>query len=194
MTNFTKVAFAAFAMAFISCNNDGNDSEPSGNCESDIEWFQEGKFQSYAVKQFGFNAGTMKMTFGECTGGGRLTSRQVYGPDGALASETEDLIKEDGDFLISDVGNDGEYWAKLYKKNAALGETWSVTRLDGSIVTPEVVDTDSIVTVPAGTFHCKVYKYTTTTAINDSYIFWNDETGQIKEDAGFMTLELTEHN
>ncbi len=111
------------------------------------------------------------------------------------SSPTNNIARNiNGIYFKIDSNNNNDYFAKIYKKNATLGESWNVTRPDGSIVTHEVVDIDSLVTVPAGSFHCKVFKYTTTTAVNESFVFWNDEVGNIMEDAGFFKLELKTHN
>ena len=183
-------------LALTSCSSD--DATPttettSENCVSDIGFFQPAKTRLYNVKQFGFEAGTMRLTVGDCNGNGYTVARVTTDLAGASQTAT-DLWKQDGDFLLSDAGNDGDYFSKLYKKNAQLNETWSVTRPNGSVVTHKVIDMDSLISVPAGSFHCKVYKYNTSTAINDSYIFWNDEVGQIKEDAGFLSIELKSYN
>jgi hypothetical protein len=43
--------------------------------------------------------------------------------------------------------------------------------------------------VTAGTYTCKVLSYTNTGIINTTYIFWDDEIGQIKA-TGFGAYEL----
>ncbi len=175
-----------------SCSN--SESAAPGSCYSSIPFLESGKSFTYKSTQFGFDAGTFKFTIGACNGTGFLVSRQQFSTTGVVQSSATDLWKQDGDFLLSDSSNNGDYFSKIYKKNAALGDTWNVTRTDGSIVTHEVVDIDSLITVPAGEFHCKVFKYSTTSAINESHIFWVDDIGQIKEDAGFIINELQSYN
>ncbi|RZJ71431.1 hypothetical protein [Flavobacterium sp.] len=194
MKNFTKITLAALAAVMMSCSGDDSGSPANGSCETDVAWLQSGKFVDYKLSQFGFDAGSMKMSFGNCNGDGFVTTREMRDPNGTVVSTTSDLIFQDGNFVKNDVGSDGIDITTLYKKNAALGDIWTETRTDGRVITHEVVNMDSTVTVPAGTFHCKVYKYTTSTAANESYIFWSDEIGQIMEDAGFFKLELQNHN
>lgn len=194
MRNFTKVGLLALALGLFSCSGDDGGNPTNGNCETDVAWLQSGKFVSYRLSQFGMEGGTMKLSFGNCNGNGFVTTRQMIQMDGTVVSTSQDLVFEDGNFIKNDVGSNGGYASTLYKKNAALGDIWEETNDNGSVITHEVIDIDSTITVPAGTFNCKVYKYTSSTAINDSYIFWNDEVGQVMEDAGFFKLELKEHN
>ena len=194
MQNFTKLAGLAVFFALTSCSGDDAPAVAANNCATDIDFFHTGNFLDYEISQFGMAAGSMRMTFGECSGAGYITTREVYNAEGTLMSTSYDLLKQEGDFLLSDEGNDGDFFSKLYKKNAIVGDEWQVTRPDGSIIYHEVIATDSIVTVPAGTFECIVYKYTRSDIVNDSYIFWNDQVGNIKEDAGFFVIELQDHN
>lgn len=189
----TFLVVLSFA-TLISCGGD-DDSTSSSNCSTSIPFVQTGKSFTYSFAQFGFNVGTIKFTYGNCNGDGFLVTRETFNPEGSLLQTATDLHKQEGDFLLSDSNNNDDYFAKIYKKNAQLGDTWSVTRPDGSIVTHEVISVNEVVTVPAGTFTCKVFKYSTTTTINDSYVYWNDEVGNIKEDAdGFFLLELLSYN
>ena len=192
MKKITKFAMAFMLFGMISCSDD--DSSSTSNCTSTIPFLQPGKTFTYNLSQFGFDSGTINLAYGECNGNGFLVTRQSFDPSGVAGAIATDLYKQEGDFLLTDSNNNNDYFAKIYKKNATLGESWNVTRPDGSIVTHEVVDIDSLVTVPAGSFHCKVFKYTTTTAVNESFVFWNDEVGNIMEDAGFFKLELKTHN
>lgn len=186
------VLFLSLIVLGTSCSK--SDTAAPGSCDSSIPFLETGKTFTYKSTQFGFDAGTIKFTVGACNGTGFLVSRQQFSATGVEQTSATDLWKQDGDFLLSDSSFNGDYFSKIYKKNAVLGETWEVTRPDGSIVTHEVVDIDSLVTVPAGEFHCKVFKYSTTSAINESHIFWVDEIGQIKEDAGFIVNELQSYN
>ncbi|RZJ67196.1 MAG: hypothetical protein EOO50_06645 [Flavobacterium sp.] len=194
MRNFTKLGMIALAFGLFSCSGDDAGNPASGTCDTDALWLQSGKFVEYDLEQFGFVAGTMKLSFGDCNGNGFVTTRQMIQPDGTVASTTTDLVFQDAGFIKNDVGSNGGYASTLYKLNASLGDVWSETNDNGSVITHEVVDIDSTITVPAGTFNCKVYKYTSSTAVNESFIFWNDEVGEVMEDAGFFTLKLKEHN
>lgn len=183
----------AIASILASCSSDDS-ANPTTDCESTIPFLHEGNQLEYAMTQFGFDSGTMKMRFGACNGEGFLVTREMFNPTGDLLSTSVDLMKQDGDFLLVDSGNNGDYFSKNFKKNAALGETWVYTRSDGAVVTHEVIDIDSLITVPAGEFHCKVFKYTSSAAINESHVFWHEELGNIKEDAGFFTMELKSYH
>lgn len=197
-----KISITLFLCALfsVSCSSDSsNDSNPAaGDCTSTIPFLATGKSFTYKTTQFGFETGTLKYTVGACNGNGFLASRQVYDTNGVLsaANSGTDLWKQDGDFLATDSNNNGDYFAKIYKRNATLGETWVYTRpTDGAIITHQLVDLDSLITVPLGSYHCKVIKYTNSATINESHIFWVDDLGQIKEDAdGFFVLELTALN
>jgi major membrane immunogen (membrane-anchored lipoprotein) len=193
MKLISKMLLAFVLVGLTACSSD--DDSSSSSCSSNIPFVQTGKSFTYSISQFGFNGGTLKFTYGDCNGNGFLVTRETFDISGGLVQTATDLHKQDGDFLVTDSNNNGDYFAKIYKKNAVVGDIWSVTRPDGSIVTHEVVSVNEQVTVPAGTFTCKVFKYTTTTTVNESLVYWNDEVGNIKEDAdGFLLLELLSYN
>lgn len=194
MKNPYKLAFLALAITAFGCSSDDDGGSSSGTCESDIAWFQTGKYEKFKITQFGFDAGTMKLSFGECNGDGLLSVMEFRNTAGAVTGTVENLFWQDGAFLVNDANVDGIDFHKIYKKNAALNDTWTETDDDGAIITHTVVDTDSLITVPAGTFHCKVYLREKSDIANVSHIFWNDEIGQVMEDAEFMKLELMEYN
>lgn len=185
---------ALAAVAFGCSSSDGDGSGPSGNCNSDIEFLQAGKYQKFKVTQFGFDAGTMKLSFGECGGSGFPMTMENRSTTNALINTVNGFAWQDGAFLLTDATGDGAPFFKIYKKDAALNDTWTETDEDGATIVHTVVDVDSLITVPAGSFHCKVYHYEKSDIFNDSYIFWHDEFGQIMEDAGFVKYELMEHN
>jgi len=196
-----KKAFLLVSFIVVSSCSSSDDDAPviitppqSSTCTSTIPFFQTGKTMTYKMTQFGTVAGTLKLTVGTCNGDGFSIAREVFNTSGTLTSSATDLWKESDNFLLSDSNSNGDYFSKIYKKDAVLGETWQVLRPDGSTVYHEVVNTDVVVTVPAGTFHCVEYVYTTSSTVNESHIFWNHEVGQIKEDAGFVINELQSHN
>jgi hypothetical protein len=141
----------------VGCSGDGD--EASGdNCISDIPFVQPGKSFTVNVTQFGMEAGTISFAIGECNGSGFMVSRKTYNPSGSLTNSATDLWKQKGEFLLTDSNNNGDYFSKIYKKGAVLGDTWQVARpTDGAVISHEVIDIDSLITVPAGTFHCKVF-------------------------------------
>ncbi|OWP85161.1 MULTISPECIES: hypothetical protein [Flavobacterium] len=188
-----KLSFLCACLILVSCNKeDSKDvmSDTKGSCESSIPFLKTGKEVVFDLFTFGKKSGTMKMTFGSCNGEGFLVTRNFYNDLGELVRSSVDLMKQEGDFLLVDSDNNKDYFAKSYKKNVQLNEEWKHVRADKAVVTHKVIDLDSVIKVPAGTFHCKVFKFSTTTAINDSYIFWNDDIGNVYEDTGFFKMEL----
>ncbi|GGC77307.1 hypothetical protein GCM10011508_00920 [Flavobacterium lutivivi] len=193
MKLFNKTLFIIPALFLFSCSSDSSSS--SGNCDSDINFMQTGKILNYSLEQFGFVAGAMKLEFGACDGTGVYSlSRKYFDTSGAETGSQVDKIKIEGDYMKIDVSNSETFYERLYKKNAQLGDTWEDTKADGTIYTREVIDVDSLITVPAGSFHCKVYKQTSSNSIGENYIFWNDEYGEIMEESLFLTLKLSSHN
>ncbi|MCK7590561.1 hypothetical protein M0G43_08255 [Subsaxibacter sp. CAU 1640] len=172
-----------FASVFYSCSSDDSDSQnPSlGGCITTIPFLTSDRTMTYSVNG---NSGGAVLEFGNCDENGYYITRTIG------SSTSTDLYRQNGDFLEVDSQNNGDYFAKVYKLNSQLGESWTHTQSDGTISTHEVVSVDSTITVPAGTFNCKVFSYTTSSIINTSYIFWDDQVGQIKEDAGFFIIEL----
>lgn len=191
------IAILASFLAVGCSNDDDSNDNPADSCQSNIPFMQTGKSFTYKTTQFGFDAGTMKFSIGNCNGSGFLVSREVRDASNVLVASSSgtDLWKQEGDYILTDSNNNGDYFAKIYKKNATLNDTWQYNRpSDGAVINYTVVDLDSLITVPVGQFHCKVFKYTNSSTINDSYIFWDDQIGQIKEDAGFFQIELKAYN
>lgn len=198
MKNIYKSAFALLALAIISCGGDDDNNNPvipvTGNCTTDIPFFQTGKYAKYQLSQFGSESGTMKLTYGACGGTGLISPMEFRNTSNVVTQTVQNRMWQNGVWLMNDAKNDGIDLLKLYKKDAQLNDSWTETLADGDVVTHTVVDIDSLITVPAGSFHCKVYHYEKSDIINDSYIFWNDQYGQIMEDAGFFKIEMMEHN
>lgn len=196
MKNPYKLAFMALAVMAFGCSSDsdGDGGGGSGNCNSDITFLQTGKFQKFKISQFGFDAGTMKLTFGDCNGSnGFAMNMETRNTANTVVSDIDGWAWQDGVFMTTDATGDGAPFTKIYKKDAQLNDTWTED-YNGATIVHTVVDMDSLITVPAGSFHCKVYHYEKSDIINDSYIFWHDDIGQVMEDAGFVKYELMEHN
>lgn len=158
--------------------------ESSGNdfCNTDIPFLMEGKVWHYQTT--GSTNGSASLTVGACNGDGYVVTGTMNGTD------YTDLYREKNGYLEVDSDYDSDYFSKNYKLNAQLGDSWTHVMSDGTIVTHEVISVDSIITVPAGTFTTKVFKYYTTSALNSSYTFWDDEIGEIKENRGSLIIEL----
>lgn len=163
------------------------------NCsKTNITFLKEGNSWKYKTYTFGFESGELALSVNGSNGDGFLTETTVLSIANNESITSTGLWRESGDFLLADAGDNKN--AKIYKKNAQLGDTWMHDQADGGVSTHEVVALDSTITVPAGTFKCIVYKYSATDIINESHVFWNDEVGNIKEDAGFFSFELLEYS
>ncbi len=177
-----NILLSVFVLVLItSCSsNDDTSNSSRGFCDTTIPFLIEGRTMNYT-----FNANSQaSIAIGSCIENGYQITRIT-----PLGNGT-DIWRQNGEFLEVDSNGNEDYYAKTYKLNASLGETWTHTKSDGDIVTHSVISVDSTITVPAGTFTCKVFSYETSGTINTSYVFWHDEIGQIKEDAGFIVLEL----
>tara|TARA_Y100000815_G_scaffold87805_1_gene76517 strand:- start:382 stop:933 length:552 start_codon:yes stop_codon:yes gene_type:complete len=178
MKNTLRALFI-FTLLF-SCSTEDDSNNSQNYCETDIPFLQSGRVMNYLYSGV---SGT-SITIGNCDENGYEVER--ISPFGTGT----DIWRQNGDYLETDSNGNGDYWSKIYKLNAQLGDTWTHTQADGDEVTHTVISVDSTITVPAGTFTCKVFKYDNTGIINSSYVFWHDEIGNIKEDAGFLILEL----
>ncbi len=190
-----KILFLFSILLVFNCSSNDDDDSGSGDCNSDIAFLEEGNVWNYNMSVFGLESSTAKLTVGQCNGEGYLIERIFTSISTNESQTSTDLWKQDGDLLLSDAENNNDYFAKIYKRNVTLGETWTHTRTDGTVATHEVIAIDSTIVVPAGSFVCNVFKYSTTSAINETFVSWNDEIGNIKEDGGgFLTLELTSYS
>ncbi len=191
-----KILFLFSILLLVNCSSNDDDSDSqSGDCNSDIAFLEEGNVWNYNMSVFGLESSTAKLTVGQCNGEGYLIERIFTSISTNESQTSTDLWKQDGDLLLSDAENNNDYFAKIYKRNVTLGETWAHTRTDGTVATHEVIAIDSTIVVPAGSFVCNVFKYSTTSTINETFVSWNDEIGNIKEDGGgFLTLELTSYS
>ncbi len=185
------IALLILTFFMFNCSTSDNPSEDSQNCTTSFPFLEEGKTLKYNFSFFGGNATESVIKIKQCDGDGFLVDRTMYDITTGKTETITDLWKQDGDFLLTDSANNKDYWSKIYKKNAVLGDKWSFENTNAKIITHEVIAVDSLITVPAGTFKCTVYKYTTSTTVNETFVSWNDEIGNIKEDGeGFFLLEL----
>lgn len=176
-----KILISLFVLAaMFSCSSDDSTNDSQNFCNTTIPFLQEGRTMNYAING---NSNSV-IAIGSCSENGFQVSRTTPGASGI------DIWRQNGEFLEVDSNSNEDYYAKTYKLNATLDETWTHTQIDGDVVTHTVVSVDSTITVPAGTFTCKVFSYQNSGTINTSYVFWDDAIGQIKEDAGFFVIEL----
>mgnify|MGYP000314676212 CR=1 FL=1 len=180
------ILFAAFLVLF-SCSTDDSDNSnapQSSFCDTTFPFIKEGRTLTYNFGTFGTQTAFGTIKIGSCINEeGFEVERDIPLGTGI------DIWRQNGEFLEIDSNGDGDYWVKAYKKNPTLGETWEFPQPDGDIVTYKVISVDSTITVPAGTYTCKVLSYTNTGIINTTYIFWDDEIGQVKA-TGFGAYEL----
>ncbi len=179
-----KILFPLLALALIfSCSSEDDSNDSGNSCDSTIPFLQKGMTYNYAIN----GSNNSVIAIGDCSENGFEVTRTSPIGNGV------DIWRQNGEFLEVDSNGNIDYWAKTYKLNASLGDSWTHTQPDGDIVTHTVISVDSTITVPAGTFTCKVFSYENTGTINTSYTFWDDTIGQIKEDAGFFVIELVSH-
>lgn len=199
-----KIVLIAISILMFNCSKDDSEnpktnsnsqSVEEGDCKINIPFIKKGNTWKFQMKKNGTIESNYTLKLKQCNedGTGMLLERTKTTIDPQTTTVATDLWTQDGDFLAVDAKNDGDYFAKTYKKNAKLNDIWTHKKADGATVTHEVISVDSTITVPAGTFTCKVFKYTSDSTINESFIFWNDEIGQIKEYAKLfyeVSLEL----
>jgi len=189
MKHTLKILFAFLALSIVSCSSDNEPENPSSSsCEFDIPFVAEGNLWTVNVTTFGSSTVQITNEIIGCEEGGLKV--EITGPDGSITN----FWKQEDGYLWTDANNAENGFNRFYKKDASVGETFSYTRNDGTFVTREVIAIDSMITVPAGTFVCDVYKRTATNIINENIIMWNHEVGQIKSDSGFSVSELASYN
>ncbi|WP_298553699.1 hypothetical protein [uncultured Algibacter sp.] len=192
-TQIKHAAFFVCVLVFFNCSKDDDNENNSSSCdESEISFLKKGNSWTYNIETLGTDNGEVSLTIKGCNGEGFSIDKEAKNSTFSEVLTGTDLWTETDEFILADAGINVD--AKIYKKNSQLGDVWMHTQADGGVATHEVISIDSLVTVPAGTFSCVVYKYTATDIINESFVFWNDEIGQIKEDAGFFSLELAEYS
>ena len=192
----SKILFLFSILLLVNCSSnddDDDDDSQSGECNSDIVFLEEGNTWNYKMSSFGIESGLATLTVGQCNGEGFLIERAITSLSTNETQTATDLWNQEGDFLLSDANNDDDYFAKIYKRNVTLGDSWTHTKSNGSVVTHEVIAIDSTIIVPAGSFVCNVFKYSSDSAINETFVSWNDEIGNIKED-GWISVELTSYS
>jgi hypothetical protein len=193
MKNNFKFLALLLSVVLFSCNKD-DDSSGSLSCNTGVPFIQSGKYLFYNLNQFGFESGQMKLEYGNCDGNGIYNlNRKYYDLNGSITLEQNDKIKFENGYMAINIEDNEEFYERLYKLNPSLNDSWSDTKADGTTYTRTVVDLDSLVSTPAGSFNCKVYLFSSSTG-SESYIFWNDQIGEIFEDAGFFTLKLDNYN
>lgn len=183
-----KILFSLFAIALLfSCSSDDS-SESQNACDFDIPFMVEGNKWTMNATQFGFDAGQVENELMGCGDSGMEVL--ITTPNGSISNNWK---QEDG-YLWTDANDAVDGYNRIYKINAEVGDIFTYTKNDGTVSTTEVIEIDSEITVPAGTFICDVYKKTSTSVINETIIMWNHEVGQIKTDSGFATFELESYN
>ncbi|AWA28851.1 hypothetical protein HYN48_01395 [Flavobacterium magnum] len=186
---YMLVVFGLTALA-MGCSSDADHGGVS--CNSDIPFLQAGNVALYKYIFQGRQRGDVRITYGPCDGQGFLVKTEEYFEDlGGFMESTGYYFHQEGDFLLSDAndGLAGTFWRE-YKKNAVAGDHWEED-LGGVSKIYEVLDVNSSLTVPAGTFLCTVIKsYNGNSPENYAIIHWNDEVGIVRSYTNYIDLNL----
>lgn len=183
----SKVLYTFLALSIISCSS-SDDSETTGSCEFDIPFAVEGNKWTLDVSTFGVSQGQLEVEIGACGSSG--LSVVITGPTGSITNRWK---QEDG-YLWTDANDAENGFNRFYKKNAIVGDVFSYTRNSGATSEREVIAVDSMITVPAGTFACDVYRIVRSDVINETISMWNHDVGEIKSDSGFSIIELASYD
>ena len=186
-----KILFPLLAIVLLfSCSSDDDSNGSQNACDFDIPFMVEGNKWTMNATQFGFDAGQVENELIGCGNSGMEVL--ITTPNGNISNNWK---QEDG-YLWTDANDaaDNDGYNRVYKINAELGDVFTYTKNDGTVSTTEVIEIDAVITVPAGTFVCDVYKKTSTSVINETLLMWNHEVGQIKTDSGFVIFELDSYD
>lgn len=184
-----RIPILLLTLLTLNCSSsDDSNDDNQNSCEFSIPFVVEGNLWASNVTTFGFDGGQIENEIIGCGDNGMEV--MITGPTGSITNHWK---QEDG-YLWTDANGAVGGYNRFYKINAEVGDTFSYTREDGSEHTTEVIAIDSMITVPAGTFPCDVYKKTSTSVINETFTMWNHDVGQIKSDSGFTVFELDSYN
>lgn len=177
----------------VACSNDNDSPANAFSCESDIPFVQTGRSFDLELFQLGTVTQRFNITVGQCDGNGFDVQRTTRNGAGAIINSQQSKIRLNNGY-VEGVTPGTDVTQRIFKKNAAVGDVWEDIGVSGGTIRQEVIDLDSIVTVPAGTFSCVVTKYDDESQFGTSYMFYNAQVGQVLQDAGFYELRLTDHN
>jgi len=189
-----KTLIACTSIFLINCSKPNPETDIQIPIKSSFPFLNINKYSKYKAIQLGSIVGSLKVTVGNYEENGFLITSTKYDPNGKTIATDYDLWKEENGFIKLYNTKSSSDVSRIYKLNPILNESWQDINITGQIVTHRVVDIDSLIVVPAGSFHCKVIKYELSSGVNESYSFWNDEFGKIQEDLGFIRIKLDSHN
>jgi len=189
-----KILIAFLSIFVINCSKPNSETDTPTPIKSSFPFLNINKYSNYKAIQLGSIVGSLKVTIGNYEENGFLITKTKYDPNGKEISTGYDLWKEENGYIKSYNNKSSSDVSRIYKLNPILNESWQDININGQIVTHRVVDIDSLILVPAGSFHCQVIKYELSSGVNESYSFWNDEFGKIQEDIDFIRIKLDSHN
>lgn len=159
-------------------------------CNTTIPYIKVGYTAVYSNIAWDKEVGTDTHNYTSCDDKGIYRTRNLFDVGTGTTQKYTDLIKLNGDYVLVDSNNNGDYFVTTYKHNGKLGDKWEYTKPSGAKSFHEIIKVDSTVTVPAGTFKCKVVKYWAEDIINETYSLWNDEVGLVQTELFFSTVKL----
>ncbi len=177
----------------VACSNDNDSSANAFSCESDIPFVQTGRSFDLELFQLGAVVQLYTISVGECDGQGFDVQRLTRNAAGVAVGTVQSKIRINNGYVEGFSPQTG-ITQRIFKKNAAVGDVWEDIGISGGTIRQQIIDLDSIITVPAGTFSCVVTKYDDESQLGTSYMFYNAQVGQVLQDAGFYELRLTDHN
>jgi hypothetical protein len=189
-----KILIAFISIFFINCSKPSPETIAPTTINSSFPFLNINKYSNFKAIQLGSIVGSLKVTVGNYEENGFLVTETKYDPNGVEISTDYDLWKEENGYIKLYNHKSTLDVSRIYKLNPILNESWQDINSNGETVTHRVVDIDSLITVPAGSFHCKVIKFELSSGVNESYTFWNDEYGKIQEDIGYIRIKLDSHN
>lgn len=189
-----KIVVIFVSIFIISCSNPESEANDSTTTKSSFLFLKNNKFSNYKAIQLNNFVGSLEVNISNYDQNSFLITKTKYDQNSKEISTTYDLWKEENGYIKLFNNKSSLDVTRIYKLNSKLNESWQDVNLSGQIVTHRIVDIDSLIVVPAGSFHCKVIKYELSSGVNESYAFWNDNYGLIQEDIDFIRIKLESHN
>lgn len=200
MKNILRISVLALTVSLTSCskddeaiaapinNNTTTNTISSVGCDAKVPYMQNGFKANYAYYSDNEDLGDSQSFEYSCVGNQlvRKTLFSVWGQN----SESSNIVMVQNNY-ISVKSSTTSNLRKPYKHDAKLGETWSNLKDNGATETYLVMAVDSMVTVPAGTYSCKLIKRTATDSAIPDMALYSDEVGLVYQEVPFLgTLKL----
>lgn len=209
MKTIYKIAVFTLALASTSCVNDEDltsDKEsdkkentnttetPNNNvtaapCTTSIPYMKEGFVAEYGIYSGANEVGSQ--VFENNCFDNTLVRTKTFEFKGAKSTSFE-MTKIENNFIHIKENNDN-FYSKIYQQNCVKGSKWQVEKPRGATSYYEVMEVDSTVTVPAGTYSCKLIRRTDTDSSLPEFYLFNEEVGLVSQKLLFYgTLKLKE--